>query len=170
MELRKLWTDPYENDSREPSPASVLAADDQNILQIAGKEYDVLKEFLQTLRREKKAILSFSLPAIIHENGRKADLLRKLEYLKSKREHLLDQAANVEGVLRSNEWQSIMKEMERAMKEAKTMVKKNIRRLSFATDHVRSSIEHIVGSINRSTSLVYGRQSKQNPILLSRRI
>jgi hypothetical protein len=170
MELPKLWTNPYENDSREPSAGSVLAADDQSILQVAGKEYDVLKKFLLTLQREKKAILSFSLPIILYENGRKEELLNSLVYLKSKREYLLDHAADVEEVLRSDEWQSIMKEMERAMKEAKTMVRKNIRRLSFATDHVRSSIEHIVDSINRSASLVYGRQSKQNPILLSRRI
>lgn len=170
MILRRLWTNPCENDYQKPASVSVAVADDQSILQIVGKEYDVLKEFLLTLQREKKAILSFSLPAIIHENGRKEELLGKLEYLRTARERLLDHAANTEEVLESNEWQLTIKEMEQTMKEAKTMVKKNIRRLSFATDHVRSSIEHIIGSINRSASSVYGRQAKQNPMLLSRRI
>ena len=55
--------------------------------------------------------------------------------------------------------------MERTMEEVRIAMEKNMKLLSFSIDHVRSSIEHIVGFIN---STGYGRKMEQMPLLISK--
>lgn len=135
------------------------------IIEIARKEEKALKDFLKVLQGERDAIISFSLEGIIQENNRKEEILRKLEYLKSEKEKLLESMTDKEELLESRAWQSIAKDMEHTMRDVKTAIQKNMKLLSFSIDHVKSSIEHIVGFINSSN---YGKNPEQRPLLLSK--
>lgn len=135
------------------------------IIEIARKEEKALKDFLKVLQGERDAIISFSLEGIIQENNRKEEILRKLEYLKSEKEKLLESMTDREELLESRAWQSIVKDMEHTMRDVKTALQKNMKLLSFSIDHVKSSIEHIVGFINSSN---YGKNPEQRPLLLSK--
>ncbi|MBA4389337.1 MAG: hypothetical protein C0399_00140 [Syntrophus sp. (in: bacteria)] len=135
------------------------------IIEIARKEEKALKDFLKVLQGERDAIISFSLEGIIQENNRKEEILRKLEYLKSEKEKILESMTDREELLESSAWQSIVKDMEHTMRDVKTALQKNMKLLSFSIDHVKSSIEHIVGFINSSN---YGKNLEQRPLLLSK--
>ncbi len=135
------------------------------IIEIARKEEKALKDFLKVLQGERDAIISFSLEGIIQENNRKEEILRKLEYLKSEKEKLLESMTDREELLESRAWQSIIKDMEHTMRDVKVALQKNMKLLSFSIDHVKSSIEHIVGFINSSN---YGKNPEQRPLLLSK--
>jgi flagellar biosynthesis/type III secretory pathway chaperone len=138
------------------------------IIEIARKEEKALKDFLKVLQGERDAIISFSLEGIIQENNRKEEILRKLEYLKSEKEKLLESMTDREELLESRAWQSIVKDMEHTMRDVKTALQKNMKLLSFSIDHVKSSIEHIVGFINSNSSLTYGKKQGQASMFLSR--
>jgi hypothetical protein len=135
------------------------------IIEIARKEEKALKDFLKVLQGERDAIISFSLEGIIQENNRIEEILRKLEYLKSEKEKLLESMTDREELLESRVWQSIIKDMEHTMRDVKVALQKNMKLLSFSIDHVKSSIEHIVGFINSSN---YGKNPEQRPLLLSK--
>jgi flagellar biosynthesis/type III secretory pathway chaperone len=141
---------------------------DNPVIEIARKEQKALKEFLEVLQGERDAIISFSLEGIIQENNRKEEILRKLEYLKSEREKLFESMTDKEKVLKSHAWRLLAKEMEHTMQEVKIALQKNMKLLSFSIDHVKSSIEHIIGFINSSSSLTYGKKQGQAPMLLSK--
>ncbi len=138
------------------------------VIEIVRKEQKALKEFLKVLQGERDAIISFSLEGIIQENNRKEEILRRLEFLKSEKERLLESAADKEEVLQSSAWQSLMKEMESTMKEVKTALQKNMKLLSFSIDHVKNSIDNILGFINNSGSPVYGKKQDPRPVFLSK--
>lgn len=138
---------------------------DNAVIEIARKEQAALKELLRALRRESDAIISFSLEGIIQENNRKEEILRRLEYLKSQEDKLLDGLSDKEKILTSSAWKSITKEMEATAQEVKAALQKNMRLLSFSVDHVKSSIERIISFINSST---YGRRPEQGPLLVSK--
>ena len=65
----------------------------------------------------------------------------------------------------SDVWKSLTAEIERTMREIKIALQKNMKLLSFSIDHVKSSIDHIIGFIN---SFNYGKKAEQRPLLLSR--
>ncbi len=138
------------------------------IIEIARKEEKALKDFLKVLQGERDAIISFSLEGIIQENNRKEEILRKLEYLKSEKEKLLESMTDREELLESRVWQSIVKDMEHTMRDVKAALQKNMKLLSFSIDHVKSSIENIVGFINSTSSLTYGKKQGQASMLLSK--
>jgi len=135
------------------------------VIEITRKEQEALKEFLKVLQRERDSIISFSLEGIIQENNRKEEILKKLEYLKSEKTKILESFNDTNELFESDVWKSLMAEMERTMKEIKTALQKNMKLLSFSIDHVKSSIDHIVGFIN---SFNYGRKTEQRPLLLSK--
>ena len=60
------------------------------VIEITRKEQEALKDFLKVLQRERDSIISFSLEGIIQENNRKEEILKKLEYLKSEKDKLLE--------------------------------------------------------------------------------
>ena len=138
------------------------------IIEIARKEEKALKDFLKVLQGERDAIISFSLEGIIQENNRKEEILRKLEYLKSEKEKLLESMTDREELLESRVWQSIVKDMEHTMRDVKAALQKNMQLLSFSIDHVKSSIENIVGFVNSTSSLTYGKKQGQASMLLSK--
>ena len=55
----------------------------------------------------------------------------------------------------SDVWKSLTAEIEHTMREIKTALQKNMKLLSFSIDHVKSSIDHIIGFIN---SFNYGKK------------
>ena len=138
---------------------------DRAVIEITRKEQEALKDFLKVLQRERDSIISFSLEGIIQENNRKEEILRKLEYLKNEKDRLIDLVDNEDELFKSDAWKSLTAEMERTMTEIKTALQKNMKLLSFSIDHVKSSIDHIIGFIN---SFNYGKKTEQRPFLLSR--
>jgi hypothetical protein len=120
---------------------------------------------LKVLQRERDSIISFSLEGIIQENNRKEEILKKLEYLKSEKDKLLQSVDDEDKLFASDVWKSLTMEMEHTMGEIKTALQKNMKLLSFSIDHVKSSIDHIIGFIN---SFNYDKKTEQRPLLLSR--
>lgn len=137
------------------------------LLDITKKELSTLRQFLKVLKEERDAIISFSLEGIIRENNRKEELLRRLEYLEAEKEALLGAVPDREALLRMESFQPLRREIHHVMEEVKTALEKNMKLLSFSMDHVRSSIENIVGFLNKST---YGTKREKISLLLSREI
>jgi len=54
-------------------------------------------------------------------------------------------------VLRSERWVSISGQSRPVVEEIKEALEKNMKLLSFSMDHVKSSVENIVGFINKAT-------------------
>jgi len=140
----------------------------QAVIEITRKEQEALKEFLKVLRRERESIISFSLEGIIQENNKKEEIINKLEYLKNEKEKLLEFVDADDEIFASDAWKSLTKEMELIMREVKTALQKNMKLLSFSIDHVKSSIDHIVGFINKCSAPTYGKKQEQKPLLLSK--
>ncbi len=138
--------------------------DSRIVLEIMKKEVKTLKDFQKILQEERDAIISFSLEGIIQENNRKEELIRRMEYLKAEKEKIIS-ASDQESLKQSENWQSLSRDMERTMEEVRMAMEKNMKLLSFSIDHVRSSIEHIVGFINNTG---YGRKMEQMPLLISK--
>ena len=135
------------------------------VIEITRKEQEALKEFLKVLQRERDSIISFSLEGIIQENNRKEEILKKLEYLKSEKDTLLLSVDKEDELFESDVWKSLTAEIEHTMREIKAALQKNMKLLSFSIDHVKSSIDNIIGFIN---SFNYGKKTEQRPLLLSR--
>jgi len=135
------------------------------VIEITHKEQEALKDFLRVLQRERDSIISFSLEGIIQENNRKEEILKKLEYLKSEKDTLLLSVDKEDELFESDVWKSLTAEIEHTMREIKAALQKNMKLLSFSIDHVKSSIDNIIGFIN---SFNYGKKTEQRPLLLSR--
>ena len=140
----------------------------QAVIEITRKEQEALKEFLKVLRRERESIISFSLEGIIHENNKKEEIINKLEYLKNEKEKLLESVDADDEIFAGDAWKSLTRDMELTMREVKTALQKNMKLLSFSIDHVKSSIDHIVGFINKCCSPTYGKKQEQKPLLFSK--
>ena len=135
------------------------------VIEIAKREEKTLKEFLAALQAERDAIISFSLEGIIEGNNRKEEILRKLEYLKAEKEKLLEDAEDREALVSNRTMQSLNSDMAVVMKEIKSAMDKNMKLLSFSIDHVRSSIENVIGFIG---SMGYGKKRENlSSVLLS---
>ena len=138
------------------------------IIEMTKKEEKIMHEFLTALRTERDAIISFSLDGIIAGNNKKEEILRKLEYLKAEKEKLFADADNREAIAADETMQALNMRMASLMKEMKTAMDKNMKLLSFSIDHVRSSIESIIGSIN-TTTVSYGKKREEfSSLLLSK--
>lgn len=136
------------------------------VIEITKKEEKTLKEFLAALQAERDAIISFSLEGIIEGNNRKEEILRKLEYLKTEKERFLENVDDREEITSNRTIQSLNGEMAAVMKEIKKALDKNMKLLSFSIDHVRSSIENIIGHIS---TIGYGKKREDlSSVLLSK--
>lgn len=136
------------------------------IIEMTKREEKTLKEFLTALQTERDAIISFSLDGIIAGNNKKEEILRKLEYLKAEKEKLLEDAQDREAIVSNTTMQSLNRELAMVMKDIKVAMDKNMKLLSFSIDHVRSSIENIIGNIG---SLGYGKKREDlSSVLLSK--
>ena len=116
---------------------------------------------------ERDAIISFSLDGIIAGNNRKEEILRKLDYLKAEKERLIDGSGGRDAIAADTTMQALNRELAVVIKEVKTAMDKNMKLLSFSIDHVRSSIENIIGSIG--TTVGYGKKREDlSSLLLSK--
>jgi flagellar biosynthesis/type III secretory pathway chaperone len=139
----------------------------ETVIEITKKELGTLKEFLKTVKEERDAIISFSLEGIIRENNRKEEILKKLEYLEVEKEKLLKEIPDHESLLESKAWASLHSEIDATMKEVRIALEKNMRLLSFSMDHVKTTIEKIIGFINQAT---YGKKRERISFLLSKEV
>jgi flagellar biosynthesis/type III secretory pathway chaperone len=140
--------------------------DTRILIEIMKKEHETLREFLKVLNEERDSIISFSLEGIIQKNNQKEELIKRLEYLKREKEKALPDI-DQDFFTTNNEWRALSKDIEQIMREVRPALEKNVKLLSFSIDHVKSSIEHIVGFINSTVG--YGRKKKEHaPFLLSR--
>lgn len=137
------------------------------IIEIARKELGLLKELSKVLVEERDAIISFSVEGVVRENNRKEEILKRLEFLKHEKEALLEGDVHPETVSDGKTWESLCKEIGQAIKEVKGGIDRNMKLLSFSMDHVKSSIENIVGLLNRSA---YGKKRDRISLLLSRSV
>jgi len=136
------------------------------VIEITKREEKTLKEFLAALQAERDAIISFSLEGIVEGNNRKEEILRKLEYLKAEKERFLEKVEDREEITANKTIQSLNGEMAAVMKEIKRALDKNMKLLSFSIDHVRSSIENIIGHIS---AVGYGKKREDlSSVLLSK--
>jgi flagellar biosynthesis/type III secretory pathway chaperone len=137
------------------------------LIEITKKELGTLKQFLKVLNEERDAIISFSLEGIIRENNRKEEMLRKLEYLETEKETFLGGVPDRKSIIESESFKPLRNEIHHVMEEVKVALEKNMKLLSFSMDHVKSSIENIVGFLNKTT---YGAKREKISLLLSREI
>ncbi len=134
-------------------------------LRITQQELMTLREFLKTVKDERDAIISFSLEGIIRENNKKEEILKKLEFLEAEKEKILKGMEEADPILKSQKWVSLQGEVEATMKEVRIALEKNMKLLSFSMDHVRGTIEKILGFINKAT---YGRKKERISVFLAR--
>ena len=131
------------------------------------KELGLLKELSTVLRDERDAIISFSLEGIVGENNRKEEILKRLEFLKKEKEKLAMEIPDPETAVDGVTWETLRDEVNETIREVKGGIDRNMKLLSFSMDHVKSSIENIVGLLNRSS---YGKKKDRISLLLSRRV
>ena len=137
------------------------------VFDLTHKELSALKEFLKVLKEERDAIISFSLEGIIRENNRKEEILKRIEFLENEKEKILKDIPDQDSLFDGEGWASLSRNMKQTMKEVNEALGKNMKLLSFSMDHVRSSIENIVGFINRAT---YGRKQERISLFHSREL
>ncbi len=137
------------------------------LFEITKKELLTLKQFLKVLKEERDAIISFSLEGIIRENNRKEEILKKLEYLETEKEAFLESVTDRRSLIESTSFRPLREEIHCVMEEVKVALEKNMKLLSFSMDHVKSSIDNIVGFLNKTT---YGAKKEKISLLLSREI
>ncbi len=137
------------------------------IIEMTKKEEKTLKEFLIALRMERDAIISFSLEGIIAGNNRKEEILRKLDFLKAEKEKLLGESGERDALAADSTMQVLNREVAVLIKDIKTAMDKNMKLLSFSMDHVRSSIENIIGNIGATAG--YGKKREDlSSLILSK--
>ena len=137
------------------------------LIEITKKELHTLKQFLKVLKEERDAIISFSLEGIIRENNRKEEILKKLEYLETEKEAFLGGVPDRNSLIESDLFKPFRDEIHHVMEEVKAALEKNMKLLSFSMDHVKSSIDNIVGFLNKTT---YSTKREKISLLLSREI
>lgn len=137
------------------------------LIEITKKELLTLKQFLKVLNEERDAIISFSLEGIIRENNRKEEILKKLEYLETEKEAFLGGIPDKKMLTESDLFKPFRNEIHHVMEEVRVALEKNMKLLSFSMDHVKSSIENIVGFLNKTT---YGSKQERLSFMLSREI
>jgi flagellar biosynthesis/type III secretory pathway chaperone len=138
------------------------------VFELTRKELGLLRDLSRVLKEERDAIISFSLEGIIEESNRKEEILRKLEFLKNEKEKLLQKGDDDPAAMKDGQtWSALCKDMNHTIKDVRGGMEKNMKLLSFSMDHVKSSIENIVGLLNRS---VYGKKRERISLLLARSV
>jgi len=140
---------------------------EQFLIEITKNELNTLRQFLKVLKEERDAIISFSLEGIIRENNRKEEILRRLEYLETEKESFLSKGSDRQSLIESESFKPLRSEIHHVMEEVKVALEKNMKLLSFSMDHVKSSIDNIVGFLNKTT---YGAKREKISLLLSKEI
>ena len=138
---------------------------DHLLYELMGTQLGVLKQFLRVLTEERDAIISFSLEGIVRANNVKEELLKKLEFLEREQERISEDGASLTGP--SKEVVALRKDFEKTLKDVRAALDKNMRLLTFSMDHVKCSIEKMIGFINRSS---YGKRREALSLVLSKEV
>ncbi len=128
----------------------------QALIDLGARELGTLREFLAALKAERESIISFSIEGIIRENNKKEEILKRLEYIEAEKERLFLSAPDREAVIRTESWKSLAEEIQENVREVRTALEKNMKLLSFSTEHVKTSLEKVMSFINK-TSYQKGR-------------
>lgn len=169
MNTRTLQPDTRNNHHVDQSGSPVVAvADIDPLANLVCKEHEALQELLQILRKEKDAILSFSLPDIKQVNNEKKDVINRIASLGTERTALM-RSIDVNKPLRDDRYRHLARATKQTVQEVRTSLRRNARLLSLSADHVKSAMECIIKAINKAQP-TYGKQTKLKSILFSRRV
>jgi hypothetical protein len=135
------------------------------LFELMQKQLMLLKQFKKALIEERDAIISFSLEGIVRANNMKEELLKKIEFLDDEQQRLFGQDSPKPP--QSSEWVALKRDLEGSMKDVKIALEKNMKLLSFSMDHIKSSIEHIVRFINKTS---YGKKRDTVSMMVSRTV
>ena len=138
----------------------------QALIDLGARELGTLKEFLAALKAERESIISFSIEGIIRENNRKEEILKRLEYVEAEKERLFLSAPDREAMIRTEGWKSLAEEIQENVKEVRTALEKNMKLLSFSTEHVKTSLEKVLGFINKTSY----RKGRSVSVMVSRTV
>ncbi len=122
----------------------------EKLIELEKEELAVLKEFLGALIAERDAIISFSLEGIMRENNRKEEILKRLEHIEAEKESLSAAVGDDRTAGETEIWNALEEDIDAKAKEVRVALDKNMKLLSFSMDHVKSSLERIIGFVNKS--------------------
>ncbi len=123
----------------------------EKLIELEKKELAVLKEFLGALTAERDAIISFSLEGIMRENNRKEEILKRLEHIETEKAGICAAVADDDPAADENEARhSLKRNIDAKAREVRVALEKNMKLLSFSMDHVKTSVERIIGFVNKS--------------------
>jgi hypothetical protein len=138
----------------------------EKLFELEERELGTLTDFLESLKAERDAIISFSLEGIIRENNRKEEILKRLEFLESEKEKLLSAIEGREALVETESARAVRSSINRKMREVRTALEKNMGLLSFSMDHVKTSMEKVMDFVNRGA---YKRE-KSISVMISRKV
>lgn len=122
----------------------------EKLIELEKKELAVLKEFLGALTAERDAIISFSLEGIMRENNRKEEILKRLEHIETEKEGMCAASGDDPTGVEAEAWDTLKSSIDAKAREVRIALEKNMKLLSFSMDHVKSSLERIIGFVNKS--------------------
>jgi hypothetical protein len=123
----------------------------EKLFELDEREIAVLDEFLESLKAERDAIISFSLEGIVRENNRKEEILKRLEYIEAEKEKICSASGGRQQLMEKESAALFKSRLDGKMKEVRSALEKNMGLLSFSMDHVKTSIEKIIEFVNRSS-------------------
>jgi hypothetical protein len=123
----------------------------EKLFELEERELGALNEFLETLKAERDAIISFSLEGIVKENNRKEEILKRLEWVEAEKEKILSASVDRGAPTETEGSRSLRSRIDAKMKEVRAALEKNMGLLSFSMDHVKTSVEKIIEYVNRGS-------------------
>jgi len=121
------------------------------LMELEQRELDTLREFLDALKAERDAIISFSLEGIVKENNRKEEILKRLEYVEGEKARIASSSFDRSLPSEMEALRSMRQSIDAKVKEVRTALEKKMGLLSFSMDHVKTSVEKVLEFVNRST-------------------
>jgi|GEM_PF-4795818 len=146
-----------------------LAGDDASPSAIARQQHAAVTGLIDALKREREAILSLSLNAITETNREKEEALRTLANLRKPGEDRHGRVPDDHERGGRGEDPDLAGMIEAGLREAQKHIRRNRVLLSLSAGRVRSAMEFIAHSL-KERPLTYGRESKNGPMLFSRRV
>lgn len=151
-----------------PAEASI-AGDDAPLVEIAREEHMALASLIDILKREREAILSLSLKDITQTNREKETVLRTLATLSKERGSRPGCISDSGGEQGYGEYLTLAGMIKANMREAQRHIRRNGVLLSLSAGRIRTVMEFVARSL-KARPVTYGRESKQGPMLLARRV
>lgn len=146
-----------------------IAGDDVPLVEIVREEHIALMGLIDILKREREAILSLSLKDITETNREKETVLRNLATLSKKRGSRPGCTPDSGGEQGYGEYLTLAGMIKVKTREAQRHIRRNGVLLSLSAGRIRSVMEFVARSL-KARPVTYGRESKQGPMLLARRV